>query len=430
MDNALLYGVNLFVVDVPWYVIACVPFMKNRHMDKWLMTVIIIGLGLLNSVVGFLMVVYIPNWRDLRWVHYLAQVALLLIFYYIAFRLPVPKLLYTILLLQAISTAVNFLAYSVLVPFYPNTSIGMSTTPAYLLAVMGGNLFAVPISWIFFKGRLRQAFEELPLKSILLLCMTPVLFLFISQGYVYLAQSIGLSNSGIAAINLLIIATGLISYYINVRTALDSVRHTRMESELSTQLALQVQGYENLTRSIETARAARHDLRHHMNVIREYADKGDTAELVRYINEYMNSQPLDNIPDWCENRAVNALLKHYLAQGSEAGAQLDVKLDLPARAGVTDTDLCVVFGNVFENAATSIRAMNGGYIRARCENGVADIVLIVENSTGDNEPRKDGLGLKNVEAIAKKYGGSARFEKSGGVYHSKIILMKNTVRKE
>jgi len=91
---------------------------------------------------------------------------------------------------------------------------------------------------------------------------------------------------------------------------------------------------------------------------------------------------------------------------------------------VPDTDLCVIFGNIFENAARSAAAGGeGAYLRARCETGENDIVLTVENSTGA-APHGEGLGLRSVEAAAQKHGGTTRFEEAPGVYLSRVLVRK------
>lgn len=179
-----------------------------------------------------------------------------------------------------------------------------------------------------------------------------------------------------------------------------------------------------MTTRIEAARAARHDLRHHISVTLDFVHRDDKEGLLRYLVEYDKSLSGDDGPDWCENRVVNALLKYYLAPATQAGAALDVKLDIPTHAGVPDTDLCAVFGNIFENAARSAAAAGqGAYIRARCESGETDIVLTVENSIGDT-PRGEGMGLRNVETAAKRHGGTARFEEKDGAFYSRVLLRK------
>ncbi|WP_308589594.1 GHKL domain-containing protein [uncultured Oscillibacter sp.] len=424
MESPLLYGLSLFIADTPWYVMACVPFLAEARLKKGAILLLGMGAGLLKAFAAGLTLALCSNWRDYSTPIYAAHTVLLLLFYLLAFRAHPAKLAYTLLLLQAAATTVNFSASAAVSLLYPGIQISAASTPAYTAAIAAEVCIAYPFVWRFFKGRLRAAFAELPSKSLWLLCLPPVLFLFLHQIFVTSIQKTGMPTSSISLLTLLVLATGLITYYINLRTLLDNARHMRQESEAETRLALQAADFEALTARIEMARAARHDLRHHINALRDFAARDDKEGMLRYLDEYTAGLPADEGPDWCENRVVNALLKHYLSQAARAGVRLDVKLDLPTGAGVPDTDLCVVFGNIFENAARSAAAAgDGAFLRARCESGESDLVLTVENSAGP-AAHGEGLGLRNVEAAARRHGGAARFEEKDGVFYSRVLLQR------
>ena len=61
---------------------------------------------------------------------------------------------------------------------------------------------------------------------------------------------------------------------------------------------------------------------------------------------------------------------------------MDVKLELPADTGIKDTDLTIVFGNLFENAVHSVIGQSGGrrFIFARCGIENNKLILTVDNS--------------------------------------------------
>lgn len=426
MDNPILYGVGLLVADLPWYIMAVIPFGEQARFKRWVIVLIGGLVGLLKAFSGALLAMLVANWRDWNFVHYLVHTLLLLTLYSVCFKVDFAKLIYMLLLLQAIATTVNFSACTVVAAIHPGVQIALSRTPAYTLAIAAGNLIACPIVWRFFRGSLKTAFREISAKNFWFLCVQPILFFFLNQIFATSIQKTGIATNQISLLTLLIVFTGLITYYVSLRTVLDNARYVRLESEAQTRLALQVQNYENLTQGIERSRAARHDLRHHINVIRDFAARDDKEGMIKYLDEYAAGITADNGPDWCENQSVNALLKHYLGLAAEAGARLDVKIDLPAHTRVKDTVLCVVFGNIFENAAASVTAKGkDSFIRARCENSETDIVLTVENSVGDSVPHGEGLGLKNVAAAVKNHGGTVRFEERNGIYFSRVILRKD-----
>lgn len=424
MREELLLALARFGSDVPWYIVGCAPFMDNLRVRKRILLLMILGVGSVRALSNYILVKFVPDYRNYLGWEYVVFTGIIIIFYIFAMRVRVMQLVYVMLLLQSLATTVNYLAYVVNVPFYPGKTIRASTTPSYTISIIVGSVVFSVLTWYFFRGQLKDALNVLTDRMIILLCVSPMMFWLVHQ--VYNSTVVYSQNTlNIAILNMLILLTGLMVYYLNIKMVLDSARHVRIESEAEKSLALQAQNYENLTQKIESARTARHDLRHHINVLRGFIEDNDKEGMLHYMDEYTASLPIDNAPDWCESQVVNALVKHYLARASQAGASLDVKIDLPLKCGIPETDLCVVFGNIFENAANAAASVGkGAYIRARCETSDKDIVLAVENSVGRISVHGEGLGQKNVEAAAGRNGGTARFTEKNGVYYSRVILRK------
>jgi hypothetical protein len=122
---------------------------------------------------------------------------------------------------------------------------------------------------------------------------------------------------------------------------------------------------------------------------------------------------------------VDAVVRHYLARARAAGAEIDARLTLPQNPGVAGADLCVVFGNVFENAALAVERQTKGQkcIKARCETSEGKIVLTVDNSTNPGERSKAGVGQASVRAAAERLGGTARFAGGSGMYQTSVLLL-------
>lgn len=426
MRQAVLLAFGYVFCETPWYLLACVPFWHQRRVSKRTIYLLAAFMAAFRAATAFVLVLAVPDWRTHTSLAYLIYYALLIALFFRAFRISPVRLFYVFLLVYSISTCINQFSAGVLQLMFPNQYIALSMFPLLTVLQFSLSLLLFPFLYRFFKGGLRSAVEGLDTRSILLLCITPLLFSAATLVLWYYADTVPERSAALMVLLLLLSTAGIVSYIVNLKMLLGAAERLRNEHELETRLALQAQNFENLTQSIQAARAARHDLRHHINALRDFAARDDKAGMLRYLDEYTAGLPADDAPDWCENRTVNALLKHYLTQAAGAGVELDVKLDLPPGAGVPDTDLCVVFGNIFENAARSAAAAGeGAYLRARCETGEADIVLTVENSTGPNLPHGEGLGLRNVEAAAKRHGGTARFEERGGVYLSRVLLQRD-----
>lgn len=424
VSEGLLLALARFGSDLPWYIVGCAPFMEKRQIKKRTLFLIILMIAFVRAFTNYMLASFVPDYRNYLGWEYIAFTAVIIILYIAVFHVRPMQLVYVMLLLQAVATTVNYLAFIVNVPFYQGKTIGAATTPSYTISIIVGSILCAVPMWYFFRNQLRAALDALPDKMVLLLCISPVMFWLVHQVYMSIV-AYSLSSLNAAILNILILVTGLMVYYLNIRMVLDSARHTRAESEAEKGLALQAKNYENLMQSIEAARNARHDLRHHINVLRGFIERDDKEGVLNYMDEYAASLPIDDTPDWCECQVVNALVKHYLARASRAGAKLDVKMDLPFKCGIPETDLCIIFGNIFENAANAVAAAGkGSYIRARCETSDKEIVLTVINSVGDDSKHGDGLGQKNVAAAARKHEGSVRFMQEGNEYYSRVVLKK------
>ncbi|MDL2300460.1 GHKL domain-containing protein [Clostridiaceae bacterium OttesenSCG-928-D20] len=419
--SGALLGLSHVLTNAPYFVLIAALFWRERRFSP---KATIASLGLLLLIHGLssylLMRFFGPGeWSYIQFSLFcLASVLLPFALFQISFS----KALYSFLLIRAIYITITYIVLNGFMLAYPDSYIGFDATPWYLTAVLLATGLVFPLLWRYFTGSLQAAFHELDGRTIKQMCVPPILFFILDQCYSSIRSTLEHESAQTAAIFLLILIVGLATYYVNLKTLLDAALRTRRESELQIQLALQAKSYENLTDSIEAARAARHDLRHHMSVIRDFSERGDEGGLIKYLDEYIAGLPLDDVPDWCQNRPVNALLKHYLSMAD--GVRMDIRLNLPQNAAIPDSDLSVVFGNIFENAVKSAMSCPGGsFIRARCETSDRDVVLLVENSLGEGH-QGEGLGLKNVESIARKHGGTARFEIINGTYRSSIILMK------
>ncbi len=262
----------------------------------------------------------------------------------------------------------------------------------------------------------------------LLAFMGTVLFLAAT-----VAETLGLNNMLLSGSeNLLPVGTVMLvlAYMIVLTLNFEEQQQTAQAAQLTMehQLSLQAQSFEQLARQMDETRRARHDHRHHVSVIASLAEKADHAALTRYLQEYQATQPDEHEDLLCRNHAVDAVVRHYLGKAEKAGTKVDVQLMLPLDAGVSDADLTVVFGNVFENCLNAILRQQAGekFIHARCQCQDGRIVLTVDNSCDPGTAVTPGTGQRSIQAVALRHGGTARFRQENGVYQTSVLLLTNT----
>ena len=432
MPRGLLLGISHILTNAPYFVLACALFRSGRRYSAKATIFAFAAFVFAHGMSDLPLTAFGSNggfWTGAQFTLFcLGSIALLLLM----FRITVAKALYAFLMIRTVYTTILYIVLNAFMLARPDDYIGFDATPMFTLAALAATGAVFPLLWRYTTGILRSAFAELDAKAIRQLCIPPVLFFMLDQCYSNIRNTLQYDSFQTAAIFALMLGTGLVTYYVNLRMMMDNRNRSRLESEFDKQPALQAQNYENLTRSIEEARAARHDLRHHLSVVLSFINDDDKAGLEKYLSEYTNSLPDEAVSQICQNYTVDAVAQHYLAAARRAGAELDVEIRLPREVGIPNSDLCIVFGNIFENAAQScIRQTSGErFIRARCDMQNGHIVLAVDNS-GDEMPsdtkhsrtNSEGIGLRSARMVAESHGGTLKFGCDDGVYQTSVIMM-------
>lgn len=201
-------------------------------------------------------------------------------------------------------------------------------------------------------------------------------------------------------------------------------------------IKLQKEQYIAMNKHIEETRAARHDLRQHMRIIESYANSGDNEAILKYIHSYSNTLLKNQPKIYCGNTAVNAIVGYYAEFAENEGIEYLTDIYAPGNIGIPDTDVCVVLGNLIENAMEACRRIEEGRryidIHIRLARGKS-LAIVVDNSSA-YAPDKGRYGLKSskhegkgigtglVKTIAAQYKGMAQFDYKDGIFTSSVLM--------
>jgi len=201
------------------------------------------------------------------------------------------------------------------------------------------------------------------------------------------------------------------------------------------QLAMEQAHYHTISRHIEETKAARHDLRHHLALVQAYAASGNIKKLEEYINQYIKSVPEDMAIELCKNYAVNTIAHYYMDQAKKEKIKTDIHINLPESIDVADSDLCIVFGNLLENALEACRRHGelNPFITVSAALAGEYVVIAVDNTfEGEIKQDKDiflsskregkGIGITSIQAVAEKYHGQTKFQFSHNVFRASVML--------
>lgn len=203
-------------------------------------------------------------------------------------------------------------------------------------------------------------------------------------------------------------------------------------------LKLEERHYAQLYDQVEDARRVRHDLRQHLRVIRNLLDRGNSDDIITYLEQYTEYvQPLLKTPlTFFQIPVVDALVAHYWAAAQACGAEFKVEGQLQMLPQSVHVDFCSIMGNLLENAMEALERQGphqARWIHVRCEIVQKKLMLEVENSNSApvreensrfQSSKRDelGTGTLSVSLIAKQYGGLAHFSHEKDRFTAQVLL--------
>ncbi len=185
-----------------------------------------------------------------------------------------------------------------------------------------------------------------------------------------------------------------------------------------------------------TMRSWRHDYHNHLQKLKAHL----MMEQVHEANEYLNELEidLDNVNQLVESGNLNldAILNSKLSLALKNKIELDFKASVPNQLTISDIDLCVLIGNLIDNAVEACIKMNVQDIKfVRIYIGVfkKQLYISVTNSTNELIRKLDheyittkrgnhGHGLKRINNIVNKYAGFINRQNEPSVFVTEVLL--------
>lgn len=223
------------------------------------------------------------------------------------------------------------------------------------------------------------------------------------------------------------------AYYILLNIALllllllyeYSRRHTLQAAALrlqNTEAQALLESVRGRQHSDESIRALRHDLKNHTIALQLLLERGDTEGALRYLNTFREQADVPAGIFHTGNDLLDGLLRQKLLPVLEQGVAVKVSIDFRQGTFIDPFDLCILMGNVLDNAIEACSRLPSPSERLINVSGgpSANFLLIrVENScaTGlsfSNElPQTTkanaflhGFGLRNIQQVLNRYDGN------------------------
>lgn len=185
-----------------------------------------------------------------------------------------------------------------------------------------------------------------------------------------------------------------------------------------------------LQNAVQANRRFRHDIRHHMEVIAEYAKTGDTSAILTYIGEYRNEISEAAVKQYSLNRTIDSILSVYADKAGEGGVSFSVRCNVPEELKVREIDLIALLGNLLENALHGCQKSGKENpcieIYVRLQNN--KLVIVCNNSCSDklklsgSLPAGKSIGISSMLFVCQKYDGNLDYKIENDVCSACAVL--------
>lgn len=218
-----------------------------------------------------------------------------------------------------------------------------------------------------------------------------------------------------------------------IRWAMGRYSEKKLESYQNDLLEKHYNEVENMYRQM---RGWRHDYKNHIAAMKIHLENQNYELLGSYLNELNKDLTTVDTVLKTGNVMADAILNSKLSLAKSKDIAVDATASVPEKIRISDTDLCVIIGNLLDNAIEACCKFDDTekrFIRVYIGLLKQQLYISVSNSVG-GELKRDGktymttknenhgFGLKRIDKIVSKYGGYINRQDETDVFATEIML--------
>ena len=183
-------------------------------------------------------------------------------------------------------------------------------------------------------------------------------------------------------------------------------------------------------------RGWRHDYRNHISVMKNLYRQGNYNELGQYLD--MLESDLSSVDTVVKtgNPMADAILNSKLNLAISRGVPVKASVHIPMRLSILELDLCVILGNLLDNAIEASLTLpeKERMVRIYMDIKETHLYISVTNLCAGKKMTKvngrflshrgegHGFGLLRIDGIVEKYGGYVNRNSEDGAFTTEILL--------
>lgn len=193
--------------------------------------------------------------------------------------------------------------------------------------------------------------------------------------------------------------------------------------------------YQEIKEIYLNMRGWRHDYHNHLQVMKAQIAAGQMEEMKEYLKEL--EQNLDDVDNSVKsgNLMTDAILNSKLSLARQKKVAVNCKAILPQALSIEDVDLCVMLGNLLDNALEACEkipedqrflriymVVNRSQLYVSIQNSAKEELNFSEKNYISTKRGNHGLGMKRVKALVGKYDGYLTLANEPGIFAAEVTL--------
>lgn len=194
--------------------------------------------------------------------------------------------------------------------------------------------------------------------------------------------------------------------------------------------------YQEIETMYTKMRGWRHNYRNHIQVMKALAKKGDIETIKDYLNKLDEDLTTIDMVVKTGNTMADAILNSKISLAKSKGIKVKVDAHIPIKLKMSELDLCVILGNLFDNAIEANLPLpeDERLIRVYMDMKNTQLYISFTNFTASGKIAKEanlfkttkgdghGFGLVSIDSIIKKLDGYISRNSEDGAFTTEILI--------
>lgn len=194
--------------------------------------------------------------------------------------------------------------------------------------------------------------------------------------------------------------------------------------------------YQEVETMYKKMRGWRHDYRNHIQTMKVLADKGDLEAIKEYLNKLDEDLTTVDSAIKTGNAMADAILNSKISLAKSKGITVKIDANVPVKLKMSELDLCVILGNLFDNAIEASLSLpeEERLIRVYMVMKNTQLYISFTNFTSAKKQIKKanlykttkgdghGFGLIRIDSIIEKLDGYLSRNSEDGAFTTEVLI--------